>query len=102
MNNSWLAKGTFKVFDSDGVLLSDRLFLNKIFEVDHPRSAWSKAIKHIEARVRRLYGKRATCEPARHPRNLAPDPVIIPYKRKGKKLQKGREIKGQGSLFKTA
>lgn len=56
--------GRFKVRDKLGTLMTDQLFVNKIFETYLPEAAKNMAIAYAKKRAAKKYGKDTTVEQA--------------------------------------
>ena len=49
--------GRFEVYDKDGILVTDQLFINKIFEALFPEAAKNMGLAFAKRRARKKYGK---------------------------------------------
>lgn len=52
--------GRFEAYDRRKTLLTDQLFINKIFKAVFPREALNMAVTHMKMRAVKKYGKGAT------------------------------------------
>lgn len=52
--------GRFEVYSKHKTLITDQLFVNKIFEAHFPAAAKNMAVAHVKRRAARGYGKGTT------------------------------------------
>ena len=80
--------GRFEVRDKSGILMTDQLFINKIFEAYFPAAAKNMAIAYAKRRAAKKYGKDTTIERIS---NLRLQKSHAPKKRKKKAIENMQE-----------
>ncbi|MFH0819500.1 MAG: hypothetical protein V1892_00535 [bacterium] len=58
----------FKVYDEHEILITDQLWVNKIFETFSFQAAENMALAFAKKRAAKKYGKEVTVKPAGHPK----------------------------------
>jgi hypothetical protein len=81
--------GRFEVYDRHDLLVTDQLFLNKIFETPLSHVAKSMGIDHMRKRAVKKYGKGATVKQAGN-LTVAKSHAPVEKKKKAEKSAQGR------------